>query len=128
MFFVAVIFLWFCTGAILYSKYRVILNGKKLQGEIVGFTRTSESTLSFSGYRYVIRFKYANKTLAAESLQTKMGTLEKPPKHKEGERCTVYYNPKYPNKVALAGKYGAEISSLILFLIGVVGLYIYFTS
>ncbi|HLQ74116.1 MAG TPA: DUF3592 domain-containing protein [Bacillota bacterium] len=125
MFFFGLIFLWVCTGIILYTKYRVIVNGKKLQGEIVGFKRPSGSALSFSGYYYIIRFEYGNEIIAAQSMQSKMGTLDKPPKNKKGEKCMIYYNPKYPEKVTIAGKFGAEISAAVLFLIGLGGLIIY---
>lgn len=128
MFFFAVLFLWFCTWAVLYSKYRLIINGHKLKGEIVGFMKPTNSAMKFAGYHYIVRFKYGGELLAAKSIQSKMGTLNAPPKNKKGKKCTIYFNPKYPEQVAIRGTYGMEVAAGILFGLGVLGIIIYFVS
>lgn len=128
MIFLAVLFLWICTGILLHSKYRLIINGHKLKGEIVGFVKASKNKSSVSGYNYVVQFKYDGELHAAKTLQSKLGTIYGPPKIKKGKDCTIYFNPKYPEQVTMTGAYGMEIGAATLFALGMIGVIVFFMS
>jgi len=110
---------------LLFIKYRYMWKGELVEGEIVGFERGSKSTHGLTGYNYRIRIRYEGEIFIAKAIDgvvTGGGYPELP----INRQRMVYFNPKKPEKVSLAGSHGAEIAAYSLFILGFLAILAYF--
>lgn len=112
-----ILFLWLLAILILAIKYFYVFTGEKLKGEIIGFRKGASSTMNFVGYNYVIRFAYKDDFYTAKAIQSKQNNLNRYPKMPKDRDCMIYFNPKHPKTVSMAGRYGIELISVGIILL-----------
>lgn len=109
-----------CVSALIvfFIRLRLILTGKLLKAEIVGYARGAKGIRGFVGYNYRIRLEYNEEIHFARSLESVVVFDGMIPQKNLGLSCQVYYNPKSPKWVAIKGFHRLEWLALAMFILG----------
>ncbi|WP_040983168.1 DUF3592 domain-containing protein [Oceanobacillus jeddahense] len=104
---------------VIIIKVKTILNGKLVEGKIVGYVRSAKGTHGMVSYNYKILLEYNEEMYYVTSIDSLTGTDGGIPRKNLGMYCNVYFNPKSPEKrVAIKGFRKLEWIAFFLFLMG----------
>lgn len=99
-----------------YAKYRIVVGGALVDGEIIGTVRPSNAEAWKRGgtWRDVYLVRVNNMALPSQfgdNLPKSKAAMEE----RIGARCAVYFNPKHPTYVVLAYSWIADFSAVTFF-------------
>lgn len=106
----------------IYTKYRIVIGGKKIEGKIVG-ARGSSGTAKYTGISLVksYRFEFTDEGRMKQLegwgmvLYSKKFIQEK----RIGQVKKIYFNPKHQDMVILVPSIWAEICGAIMIAFGI---------
>lgn len=104
---------------ILYRKISFVLKGQVINGELVGFKRSTKGFYGMEGFNYRIRIDYEGEMYIATSLESVISSTGYPSEPMRGY-FKVYFKPSSPKYVSIKGKTGVIWLALFVFVVGVI--------
>lgn len=122
--FILGIFFIIISVLILYKRAKLIIFGKKADGEIIGYCNKTKGIHGTEAYNYKIKYVHDGKEYIASSLEniaTFSGNVSDKNMYKQ---VTVYFRADNPKTVTIADFHTLSLISVGFFILGAAALFV----